>query len=98
MPLIPLALLLAVGLVGSAWAQEPSPALKLEANKLTLQRAREATARCEEDLGSVWAQATALQKVHQEKLHELETLKREVDDLRKHLENHTPHAGRVSRE
>lgn len=87
--------LLLLLLAGGVWAQEPAPAMKLEANKLTLQRAREMTARCEDDLGLVWAQAQALQKTHQEKLQELDTLKSELEALKKPLE--ASPAGRTSR-
>jgi peptidoglycan hydrolase CwlO-like protein len=83
--------LLGVLLAGLARAQDPSPALKLEAHKIAIQRAREATAKCEDDLASLWAQANALQKEHQATRQELDKLKQEVEGAPKQPEGTPPH-------
>jgi TolA-binding protein len=75
-------LLLAL-LAGVAVAQEPAPAVQLEAQKMAVQRAREQATKCEDTLAAVWAQANALHKEHQALMQEVEQLKRDYEALQK---------------
>jgi TolA-binding protein len=78
-----LTLLLLALLAGAAAAQEPSPALQLEAQKMAVHRARAQVVKCEDDLAGVWAQAAALHKEHQALMQEVEQLKRDYEALQK---------------
>jgi hypothetical protein len=69
----------------TAAAQDATPSNETT-YKIAIQRSREATVKCENDLASIWSQAETLNKAYQEKIQEFDKMKRDYDNIKKQLE------------